>query len=255
MGQLGAGLQNRAVVVTGAAGGIGRAVVRAFDEAGARVCLVDLDVEQLDTVLAELPDPSRHLVHATDLRRLTEHGDIFERAEASLGEVVALAHVAAVLRRRDDLDGVTEDDWDFQADINMKASFFLNRTAANHFKDHGRSGAIVDFSSQGWWTGGYGGSVAYAATKGGVVSMVRGLARSLGPDDIRVNAVAPGAVDTRMMRDGLSDEALADFEAMIPLGRMAQPEELAGVVVFLCSTHASYITGATINVSGGQLMY
>lgn len=255
MGQLGAGLQNRAVVVTGAAGGIGRAVVRAFDEAGARVCLVDLDVEQLDAVVAELPDPSRHLVHAADLRRLTGHAEIFARAEASLGEVTALAHVAAVLRRRDDLDGVTEDDWDFQADINMKASFFLNRTAANHFKDHGRGGAIVDFSSQGWWTGGYGGSVAYAATKGGVVSMVRGLARSLGPDGVRVNAVAPGAVDTRMMRDGMSDEALADFEAMIPLGRMAQPEELAGVVVFLCSTHASYITGATINVSGGQLMY
>jgi NAD(P)-dependent dehydrogenase (short-subunit alcohol dehydrogenase family) len=85
--------------------------------------------------------------------------------------------------------------------------------------------------------------------------MSRGLARTLAPDGITVNTVSPGGVDTDMMRAGSTDEALESFTRMIPLGRMAQPSELAGIVLFLASDHASYITGATVNVSGGQLMY
>ena len=104
-------------------------------------------------------------------------------------------------------------------------------------------------------TGGFGGSVVYAATKGGIVSMTRGMARTYAPSGVRVNTVSPGGVDTPMMVDGLTDEALAGFVAGIPLGRLAEPGELAGAVVFLASDHARYITGATINVSGGFLMY
>jgi NAD(P)-dependent dehydrogenase (short-subunit alcohol dehydrogenase family) len=85
--------------------------------------------------------------------------------------------------------------------------------------------------------------------------MSRGRARTLAADEITVNTVSPGGVDTDMMRSGSTDEALAGFLSMIPLGRMAQPSELAGIVLFLASDHASYITGATVNVSGGQLMY
>lgn len=176
-------------------------------------------------------------------------------AEAATGGVRALAHLAAVLVRRASIDEVSDEDWDLQHDVNLKATFFLNRAFAQHLRAAGRGGAIVDFTSQGWWTGGYGGSVVYSASKGGVVSLVRGLARSLAPDGIRVNAVAPGGVDTPMLREGMTDEALADFQALIPLGRLADPSELAGTVVFLCSDHASFITGATVNVSGGQLMY
>jgi NAD(P)-dependent dehydrogenase (short-subunit alcohol dehydrogenase family) len=150
---------------------------------------------------------------------------------------------------------VTEEDWDIQIDVNLKATFFLNRWAARLFRGQGRGGRIINFTSQGWWTGGFGGSVVYSASKGGIVSMSRGLARTLAPDGITVNTVAPGAADTAMMRGGSSDEDLADFVRMIPLGRMAYPSELAGIVVFLASDHASFITGATINVSGGQLMY
>jgi NAD(P)-dependent dehydrogenase (short-subunit alcohol dehydrogenase family) len=166
-----------------------------------------------------------------------------------------LAHLAAVLRRRETIDDVTEEDWDVQLDVNLKATFFLNRSAARLFREQGNGGRIINFTSQGWWTGGFGGSVVYAASKGGIVSMSRGLARTLAPDGITVNTVSPGAADTAMMREGSTDEALAGFISMIPLGRMAQPSELAGIVLFLASDHASYITGATINVSGGQLMY
>ncbi|MDZ4045883.1 MAG: SDR family oxidoreductase, partial [Rhodoglobus sp.] len=119
----------------------------------------------------------------------------------------------------------------------------------------GTLGAIVNFTSQGWWTGGFGGSVVYNASKGGVSTLTKGLARSFAPHGIRVNAVAPGGVDTQMMNEGMSEEAMAAFLAMVPLGRLAQGEELAGAVVFLASDAASFITGSIINISGGQLMY
>jgi NAD(P)-dependent dehydrogenase (short-subunit alcohol dehydrogenase family) len=119
----------------------------------------------------------------------------------------------------------------------------------------GKGGRIINFTSQGWQSGGFAGSVAYAATKGGIVSMTRGLARSLAKEKITVNAISPGAADTAMMRGGLDEAALAATVAQIPLGYMARPSQLAGVVLFLASDHADYITGATINVSGGWLMY
>ena len=172
-----------------------------------------------------------------------------------LGRLDVLAHVAAVLRRRGSIGEVTEDDWDAQLDTNLKAAFFLNRAVARLMRKQGRGGRIINFSSQGWLTGGFGGSVVYAASKGGIVSMSRGLARSLAGDGILINTVAPGAVDTQMMRGGLSEEELQAFVGQIPLGRLAEPEEIAGAVVFLASDHVTYMTGATINVSGGQIMY
>ena len=120
----------------------------------------------------------------------------------------------------------------------------------------GRGGRIINFTSQGWWTGGFGGSVAYAATKGGIVSMTRGLARTYAKDRITVNAVSPGAADTAMLRSGLTEEQLNAADRPDPAwATWPPPSELAGTVLFLASDHASYITGATINVSGGWLMY
>jgi NAD(P)-dependent dehydrogenase (short-subunit alcohol dehydrogenase family) len=204
--------------------------------------------------VAALEGPGRHSAVAADIADLSGHDALVSRAQAAAGSLDVLAHVAAVIRRSD-LEEVTEEDWELQEAVNLRATFFLNRAVARVMRAQGRGGRIVNFASQGWWTGGFGGSVVYAATKGGVVSMTRGLARTYGPDGIRVNCVAPGAVDTPMLRDGMSEEALESFRAQIPLGRFAAPEELAGAVVFLASDHASYITGATLNVSGGQLMY
>ena len=176
-------------------------------------------------------------------------------AEAAVGPLVALAHLAALLRRQADVRDVDERDWDAQADVNLKATFFLNRAFAELLRTAGRPGAIVNFSSQGWWTGGFGGSVVYNATKGGIVTMTRGLARTYAPARIRVNAVAPGLVDTSMVRDDLPDSVLQELVDQVPLGRLATPEEIAPAVVFLASDHAAYITGTTLNISGGWLMY
>ncbi len=251
---IGAGLEDRGVVVTGAAGGIGRAVTQAFASAGARVCAVDLDPSQVDAVVAALPDPARHLAVGMDLLRLDEHERLLQRVRETFGRFDVLAHLAAILLRRPDLDAITEEDWDCQLDVNLKVTFFLNRAAARLFRAQGRGGRIINFTSQAWQTGGFGGSIVYAASKGGVVSLSRGLARTLAPDGITVNTVAPGAADTPMLY-GMPPESLAAFIQQIPLGRPASPEEIAGAVVFLASDHARYITGATLNLTGGQLMY
>jgi NAD(P)-dependent dehydrogenase (short-subunit alcohol dehydrogenase family) len=251
---VGAGLEGRGVILTGATGGIGTAVARGFAAAGAKVMAVDLDQARLDDLVGSL-DGSGHAAAVADLRDLGTHDSLVARAQAELGEVYVLANLAAVLRRRGSLDEVTEDDWDFQHDVNLKSAFFLSRAAGNAMIAADKGGRIILFSSQGWWTGGFGGSVAYASSKGGVTTMCRGLARTFGPHRITVNCVSPGQVHTPMLMTGLAPEIYESMKKATPLGYVAEPDELAGPVVFLASDHAKYITGATLNVSGGFLMY
>jgi NAD(P)-dependent dehydrogenase (short-subunit alcohol dehydrogenase family) len=251
---VGAGLEGRGVIVTGAAGGIGRAVATAFATTGARVMAVDIDQSKVDDLVSSF-EGSGHVGVAANLADLSGHAALVERARSELGNLYALANLAAVLRRKGSLDEVTEEDWDFQHDINLKAAFFLCRAAGDAMIEQGQGGRIITFTSQGWWTGGFGGSVVYAAAKGGIVSMTRGLARTFGPHGITVNSVSPGQVNTPMLMSGLSPEVYEGMRKQTPLGYVAEPEELAGPVVFLASDHAKYITGATINVSGGFLMY
>ncbi len=251
---VGAGLEGRGVIVSGAAGGIGRAVAEAFATTGARVMAVDLEQGPVDDVVDGL-EGSGHVGVALDLADLAGHAALIERARTQLGNLHVLANLAAVLRRRASIDDITEADWDFQHDVNLKACFFLCRAAGNAMVEQGQGGRIIVFSSQGWWTGGYGGSVVYASTKGGVTSMCRGLARTYGaaPDHGQRGRTGPG--QDADADDGAVAEVLETMTRQTPLGYVAEPEELAGPVVFLASDHARYITGATLNVSGGFLMY
>jgi NAD(P)-dependent dehydrogenase (short-subunit alcohol dehydrogenase family) len=251
---VGAGLDGRGIIVTGATGGIGTAVARALAGAGARVLAVDLDQGRVDDLVASF-DGSGHAGLGVDLRDTGSHGGLIDRARRDVGGVYGLVNLAAVLRRRPSLAEVTEEDWDRQHDVNLKAAFFLARAAGGAMIDAGQGGRIILFSSQGWWTGGFGGSVVYASTKGGVTSMCRGLARTFGPHAITVNCIAPGQVHTPMLMTGLAPEVYESMKAQTPLGYVAEPEDLAGPAVFLASDHARYITGATLNVSGGLLMY
>ncbi len=249
-----AGLQGKGVVVTGAAGGIGRAIVEGFAASGARVCAVDLRKDAVEEVVAALGEG--HLALSADLSDLESHEPLLRQALDTFRTFGVLVHTAAVLRRRYDIDEVTEEDWDLQLDTNLKATFFLNRAAAKLFREQGNGGRIINFTSQSWWTGGFGGAVAYAASKGGIVSMSRGLARTLAPYDITVNTIAPGFVDTPMLVRGVPEDQLEQWRQTVPLGhRFTAPEEVAAPVLFLASDMASHITSTTINVTGGQLVY
>jgi NAD(P)-dependent dehydrogenase (short-subunit alcohol dehydrogenase family) len=241
------------VIVTGAAGGIGRAVTVAFAATGARVLATDIDQGRLDDVLLSCSGDG-HLALALDLNDPFARDQLVERALSEFGGIDVLAHTAAVLRRREKVDDITEDDWDAQLDTNLKTTFFLSRAIANEMASRG-GGRIILFSSQGWMTGGFGGSMVYAASKGGVVSLSRGLARTFGPQGVNVNTVAPGQINTPMLHTGLDPAVYQRMSDETPLGYVGEPEDIAGVVVFLASQHARFITGATINVSGGFLMY
>ncbi len=251
---LASGLEGKGVIVTGAAGGIGREVAIAFASAGCRVAAVDLKQDAVDAVIAEC-EGGPHLAIGFDLRKFSALPTLIDKTQSAFGRFDVLACVAGALVRRPTIDDVTEADWDLQHDVNLKSAFFLNQAAGKALRAQARGGRIINFTSQGWWSGGFGGSVAYAASKGGVVSMTRGLARSYAKDKITVNAVSPGAADTSMFRSGMTEQQVEAQVTQIPLGYMAQPSELAGTVLFLASDHAGYITGATINVSGGWLMY
>lgn len=247
------GLVGNVVIVTGAAGGIGSAVARALAESGAIVAAVDRPGAPLATVVDALAGTG-HVAIEADLSDLSSHASIIGTAQGA-GTIVGLAHIAAVILRNNDLFSITEEEWDTQFDVNLKATFFLNRALAAHWMAAQARGSIVNFSSQGWWTGGIGNSIPYSATKGGVVSLTRGLARTLAADGIRINTIAPGGVDTVMMRDGLSDAAREAFIGTIPMGRIAEADELAGGVLYLLSDASSFVTGTVLNVSGGQLIY
>lgn len=241
------GLSGARVLITGAAGAIGAAVTHAFVGAQADVVASDLTP----------PDGARgtRAAVAADLRDASACEQLVHDTAATLGGLDVVAHMAGVLRRRDSLVDVTEADWDVQHDVNLKASFFLLRAAGEMMTTQGTGGRLVATASQGWWSGGYGGSTVYAASKGGLVSLCRGLARTYGPAGITVNTVAPGAIDTPMLTTDLADGALDSIIAATPLGRLGTPSDVASTVLFLSSSRASFITASTVNVSGGWLAY
>jgi NAD(P)-dependent dehydrogenase (short-subunit alcohol dehydrogenase family) len=247
------GLTGQTVIVTGGAGAIGRAVCEGFAEAGAKVAVVDIDQAACDAVARALPGAQGFGANLTDFADLSA---LIDRIEGAMGLATHLVNVAGIILRTADLFSVTEQDWDAQHDVNLKALFFLTQAFAARLKAEGRQGSVVNYSSQGWQSGGFGGSVVYNATKGAVTTMTRGMARSWAPLGIRVNALAPGLVDTPMLKTpGQTPE---QFQAMVdgvPMKRLGLPEDHVGATVFLCSPMARYMTGATINVSGGFLMY
>lgn len=251
---LDSGLEDKGVIVTGAARGVGAATALLFAANGARVCAVDVNAQGLRELAAALPDTDRHLTMELDLREVQRYRELIDHARTHLGGIHAVAHAAGLLLRQP-LEEVTEADWDIQVDVNLKSAFFLSRAAAAVMVDQAEGGRIVNFTTGSWVIGPHHGSHAYVAAKTGIVGLTRGLARAYGPHGILVNAIAPGQVDTPLQREGLPPDKLAEAVAACPLGRMGDPEEIANVVMFLCSRHASFITGATLNVSGGLIMY
>ena len=234
---IGAGLEGKGVIVTGAARGIGKAVAEAFAIAGAKVLAVESMPMPCAVVVAGL-EGEGHAAVAIDLRDLAAHRQLV-RGRATNWAISMRSCMRRCLQRRPALADITEEDWDRQIDVNLKATFFLCREVAEAMKAQGDGGRIIAFTSQAWWTGSFGGGAAYAASKGGVVSLLRSFARSYGPYNITVNTIAPGQVNTPMLMTGLDPAVLKAMTEATPLKRVAEPEEMAGTVVFLASKHAA----------------
>jgi NAD(P)-dependent dehydrogenase (short-subunit alcohol dehydrogenase family) len=251
---IGSGLDGKRIIVTGASSGIGKATALLLERVGASVIAIGLDKDRLSQLEAEFSQPARHLILSVDLSGEDCADQIMTATIARFGGVDAVILAGATLKRKD-LKDVTVADWDYQFDTNLRSTFLIARAVAEHLKEEKRAGSILTFTSPSWSTGSFFGADAYSASKAGIVTFSRGLAKQLGSFGIRVNTISPGQIDTPMQhRDNTAQNVQAIIDAC-PLKRIGQPEEIASVAVFVTSDHGSFITGATLNVSGGVHIY
>ena len=243
-------LAGKIALVTGAQQGIGRATALALARAGADVGVNYLDdPDGASAVAREVTAMGRRatLIQG-DVSVLAHVETITNTVARELGGIDILVNNAGVFPRVPFLE-MKEGDWDYVLDINLKGSFFCAQAAARLMVAQGRHGAIVNLASTAVRGSVLG--VHYSASKSGVVGMTRAMALELAPHGIRVNAIAPGLTNTAQPRYGHNEEALAAMGRAVPLGRMAKPEEIADVIVFLASDDARYVTGQTLFANGG----
>ena len=226
----------KVVLVTGAQQGIGRAIAVEFAAAGADIAVNWLDDEDgAESVAGEIRGRGRRAMPIrADVAVIEQVQSMVAAAEDALGPIDVLINNAGVFPRVPFLD-LTEDDWDYVLDVNLKGSCFCAQAVAKTMVSAGRTGVIMNLTSGAAFRSSPRG-VHYVASKGGVLSMTRAMALELAPYRIRVNAIAPGLTDTAQPRYGSSEAELAEAARAIPLGRMARPEEIARAAVFLRPT-------------------
>ncbi|MEM7775216.1 MAG: SDR family oxidoreductase [Pseudomonadota bacterium] len=240
-------------LVTGAQQGIGMATARALAQAGADVAINWFDDEHAAQAL--VAD-----IVASGRKAITVHGDVavardarrmIDEAADQLGPITTLVNNAGVFPRSEFLE-LDETQWDHVLGVNLKGTFLMAQAAARHMVSEQVQGAIVNVSSSAMR--GHPLGVHYAASKTGVVGLTRAAALALAPYKIRVNAVAPGLTDTAQPRVEFGETELCEAGAQIPLGQIAQPEDIADVVVFLASGAARFVTGAVLHANGGSYL-
>jgi meso-butanediol dehydrogenase/(S,S)-butanediol dehydrogenase/diacetyl reductase len=258
-------LDNRVVLVTGAARGIGAASARRLAAAGARVVLADLDGGGAEKLAAELGG----VAVQADVTRAADVARMVEEPYRRWGRLDVLFNNAGVIRVQPMLE-VTEAEWDRVLDVNLKAVFFVLQAAARRMREQAPipgselRGKLIQTASIAGYRGGNHLMTPYSASKAGVISLTRSAAQALAPDRITSNCVCPGAVDTAMWeqidREWGALQGLPPREAWkrrikpIPLGRPETADDVAGVVAFLAGPDSDYMTGQAIKVDGGLVM-
>jgi 3-oxoacyl-[acyl-carrier protein] reductase len=242
----------KVVLVTGAQQGIGRAMAIEFALAGADVAINWLDDQRAAESVADQVrgHGRRALTVKADVADIQESRAMTAAVEQGLGPIDILVNNAGVFPRVPFLE-MSESNWDYVLDVNLKGACFCAQAVARTMVAAGRPGVVINLTSGAAFRSSPRG-VHYVASKGGVLSMTRAMALELAPYRIRVNAIAPGLTDTAPPRYGSGEAELAEAARAIPFGRMARPEEIARAAVFLASDNAGFVTGQTLHVNGGS---
>lgn len=248
-------LQDKVAVITGGANGMGRATALRFAKEGARVLVADVEVENAEKVAAEIrADKGTAAAVQVDVRAGASVDAMIARAVQEFGRVDILCSIAGIVHNDPFLE-LPEEHWDHTLAVNLKGVFLCGQAAARQMVKQGGGGKIVNMAS----TNGLVGEAElahYNASKFGVVGLTMTMAIELAAHHINVNAVCPGMINTRMTAPYMSIPGFyEDYMRKIPMQRYGEPEEVASVFVFLASDDASFVTGTTLVVDGGQLTF
>jgi NAD(P)-dependent dehydrogenase (short-subunit alcohol dehydrogenase family) len=249
-------LRGKVAIITGAATGIGRASALLFAQAGARVALADMREPELARTAAEVRAAGGEATAITaDLARPDDCAAVVASAVRAFGRLDVLLNNAGVgtMVVGGTVETIGLESWDLAQDVNVRAIYLVSRAAVPHMRSAG--GSIVNISSVSAFRGSVGRpSHAYAASKGAVLALTHAMAASYGRDGIRVNAICPGTIRTRLTADIVDRVERASKEGHgIPLGRVGEPEDIARCALFLASDDASFISGAHIVADGGAM--
>ena len=241
-------LAGRRALITGAARGIGAEIAASFRREGAELALLDIDAERMVTTCKTVGGTA----YSVDLADVEATVDVVSRAIADFGGLEILVNNAGILKMAPLLE-IDPADWDLTFAVNVRAMLVTIQLAAKAMIPNGR-GAIINMASMGGKVGGPN-QAHYAASKAAVISLTQVAAKELGPYGITVNCICPGYVLTEMGAATRTEEMVREWSAKSPLGRLAEPSDVANMAVFLASDEASYCTGQAMNVTGGMVMH
>jgi NAD(P)-dependent dehydrogenase (short-subunit alcohol dehydrogenase family) len=247
-------LADKVAIITGAASvrGIGKATARRFAEAGASVAIVDLDPELCRAAAGDVGP--QHRGYACNVADPAACRELVERTIADFGKVDILVNYAGV-SQPDRLMEVTQANYDLVMNVNVRGTFNMCQAVVPHFRARKEGNIVCIGSVAAERGGGLFGGPHYSASKGAVQSLAKSMARELGPEGIRVNAIAPGTIDTDIFQGKLSEERRKAIAAEAPLRRLGTADDIAKACLFLVSDLASYVTGIVLDVNGGILIH
>jgi len=244
-------LENKVVLVTGGAQGIGKEIALAFAEAGAQLIICDVNQEVLNQAAEEIKNKGKDVLAVS--ANVTKAADVDEVVRKSLDKFQRIDILVnnAGITRDNLLVRMSEDDWDLVLSVNLKGVFLFTKAVARPMMKQ-REGRIINIASIIGLMGNAG-QANYAASKGGVIALTKTTAKELAKRNINVNAIAPGFIETAMT-DKLPEDVRNEMLKVIPLQRFGLPRDVANAALFLASEHAGYITGQVITVDGGMVM-